>query len=108
MTAPTPPVDETEEVPWAFTSIAVADATATLTWAMPTASLPADGKCDFRIEWRTSLTEGAWSAAADSYAVEDVSTAAGCAYQVDLSAIGSPASCFFRLFWTNKVKGVGP
>ncbi len=98
--------EETEEVPWDFTSIAVADGVAALAWTLPTAAegLPSDGACDFRIEWRTSLTEGAWSAAADSYMVEDVSTAAGCAYQVDLSAIGSPASCFFRLFWTNKAK----
>jgi hypothetical protein len=107
---PEQPVEDYEEAPWDFTSIAVADGVAALAWALPTASegLPSDGICDFRIEWRTSLTEGAWSAAADSYAVEDVSTAAGCAYQVDLSAIGSPASCFFRLFWTNKVKGVDP
>ncbi len=99
-----PPVEETEEVPWSFTSITVADGTATLTWAMPTASLPSDDKCSFRIEWRTSLTEGAWSDSSKSYTVEDVTSADGCKKTVLLSELGTPANAFFRLFWTNKVK----
>ena len=99
-----PPDEETEEVPWDFTSITVADGTATLTWAMPMANVPEDGKCSFRIEWRTALTEGAWSDAAASYIIEAVTSAADCAQVVPLSELGNPAAAFFRLFWTNKVK----
>ncbi len=105
---PPPPAEEYEEVWWHTTSITVADEKATLTWSMPTAAdgLPSAGECNFRIDWRTSLTEGTWSAAANSFVVEGVTTAAGCTKTISLSDIGSPApaSCFFRVFWTNKVK----
>ncbi len=105
---PEQPVEEYEEVWWHTTSITVADETATLTWSMPTNAIPSDGKCDFRIDRRLSLTEGAWSADADSYVVEGVSTADECTKAISLSGIGNPASSFFRVFWTNKVKGVDP
>ena len=105
---PTPPTEEYEEAGWHIDTFAVADGTATLTWAMPTNALPSDGKCDFRIEWRTSLTEGAWSVAADSFVVAGVTSAAGCTKDVSLSGISNPSAAFFRLFWTNKVKGVDP
>ena len=104
------PAEEYEETPWRITSITIADGKATLTWSLPTAGVPAAGACDFRVEWRTSLIAGTWSAAANSFVIEGVTAAAGCTKTIPLSDIGNPApaSCFFRLFWTNKVKGVDP
>ena len=99
-----PPSEETEESPWDFTSITVADGTATLTWAMPADNVPEAGSCDFRIEWRTSLTAGAWSDDSASFVVEGVTSADGCKKTIPLPDIGTPANAFFRLFWTNKVK----
>ena len=96
--------ETTEEAPWRFTSISVTNNVATLAWAFPSANVPSDGKCDFRIEWRQSLTSGAWSASGSSYAVTGVTSAAGCVKTIQLSELGNPAHCFFRLFWTNKVE----
>ena len=107
---PDPPAEEYEEARWHIDSITIADGTATLAWSLPTENVATEGenagKCDFRIEWRTSLTEGAWSAAADSFFVKGAAAAADCTTTIPLTDIGSPvpASCFFRLVWTNKVK----
>ena len=96
-----PPAEEYEEVPWDFTSITVADGTATLTWDFPQENFPASGECTFRIESRTSLTSGNWATLVDDLSA---TSAVGCTDEVDLSALGNPPSLFFRLFWTNKVK----
>ena len=98
---PVPPAEEYEEVRWHIDSIAVADTVSTLTWTLPQENLPASGECTFRIEYRTSLTAGAWAKLDDSLSA---TSAADCAYEVDLSALGTPPSLFLRLFWTNKVK----
>ena len=108
VTEPPQPAEEYEEAGWHIDTFTVTNGTATLTWAMPANALPSDGKCDFRIDWRTSLTEGAWSTSPNSYMVEDVTTAAGCTKTIQLSGIRNPSAAFFRLFWTNKVKGVAP
>ena len=105
---PPQPTEEYEEVGWHIDTFTVTNGTATLTWTLPAANLPSDGGCDFRIEWRTSLTEGEWSAAADSFIVEGVTSAAGCTKAVSLSGISNPSAAFFRLFWTNKVKEQAP
>jgi hypothetical protein len=103
-----PPTEEYEEVPWRFTSITVTNSVATLAWATPTANVATEGdyagKCNFRVEWRQSLTSGAWSASGSSYTVTGVNSAAGCVKSIQLSGLGNPAHCFFRLIWTNKVK----
>ena len=98
-TAP-PPTEEYEEAPWRFTAITVTNDVANLAWSFPTANVPSSGECVFRIEYRTSLTTGAWATLEDGITA---TSAAGCAYVVDLSTIGSPANCFFRIIWTNKV-----
>lgn len=101
--SPTPPAptEEYETVRWGFTSIDMSGGAASLAWAFPSTNVPSSGECLFTIDYRTSLTTGSWATL-----VEDISStsAAGCAYQADLSALGAPPSCFFRLYWTNKVK----
>ncbi len=103
-----PPVEETEEVPWSFTSITVADGTATLTWAIPTASLPSDGSdLTFRVGYRASLTAGDWNWTV--VPANDISVAQGSASgSVEINVAAAPFSAsnsaFFKLLWTNKVK----
>ena len=104
---PTPPApaETTETNAWRIVSIAT-DAAAgkvTLEWEFPSADIVESGECLFEIQYRPDLVTGGWATlAADISAT----SAADCVYQADLSPLGP--SCFFRLFWTNKVKGVGP
>ena len=98
---PPPPAEEYEEVQWHIDSIGIAGNVATLTWAMPDQNVPESGECTFRIEYRTSLTSGSWATLAENLSA---TSAADCAYEVDLSDLGTPPSLFLHLFWTNKVK----
>lgn len=104
--APVAP-EEYEAVAWRITAISTEGQNVTLKWALPTENVATEGeyagKCNFRVEWRQSLTSGAWSASGSSYTVTGVNSAAGCVKSIQLSELGSPSSCFFRLIWTNKV-----
>ena len=100
--------EEYEESPWPFTSISVADGTATLAWALPAEDLPSDGSdLLFRIGYRASLTEGDWDWTV--VPANDVAVAQGAAsgsVEIDVSAapFSESNSAFFKLVWTNKVK----
>ena len=93
--------EETETVRWPFTSIIMAGGAATLTWDFPSSNVLASGECLFKIQNRESLTSGDWDTLVSDL---PATSKADCTYDADLSALGNPPACFFRLFWTNKVK----
>ncbi len=94
----------TEEVPWIISSIALDDSgepSVVLAWDFPSEAVPAEGKCVFRLDFATVL-DGSW----DSVTLPQVEaeSAADCTATIPLSVVGTPSQCFFRLWWTNKVK----
>ncbi len=99
------PEEEYEEVRWGFASIDLdSDGTVVvLGWEFPDKNVAETGtnagQCLFRIEYCTDLTSGTWT----ELATPSASDATGCTQSTSLEELGSPSSCFFRIWWTNKV-----
>ena len=98
---PPEPVETTTNTAWRITSITITNSVATLTWDFPSSNVVASGECLFDIQNRESLTSGDWDTLVSNLSA---TSQADCTYDANLSALGNPPSCFFRLFWTNKVK----
>ena len=98
---PPEPVEITTNTAWHITSITITNRIATLTWDFPSSNVVASGECLFDIQNRESLTSGDWDTLFSNL---PATSQADCIYDANLSALGNPPQCFFRLFWTNMKK----